>query len=70
MSSHPGPPPPACTCLPTWPALTTIIDGILHPVVPTPSHTPTSALYLARCTGCDAPYTDPWKRLNTTSHAA
>ncbi|GAB7109690.1 hypothetical protein JCM4814A_80050 [Streptomyces phaeofaciens JCM 4814] len=49
MTDHSQTAATACTCLPAWPALTTVIEGIVHPVVPAPAHTPASALYLARC---------------------
>lgn len=70
MTDHPGPPPPACACLPAWPAMATVIEGTAHLVVPAPAQTPASALYLARCTGCSAADTGPWKQLNTSSRAA
>ncbi|MFI1370292.1 hypothetical protein [Streptomyces griseochromogenes] len=52
-----------CTCTPAWPALTALIDDTPYTVTPAPSHSPASALYLARCTGCGTPYLGPWKRL-------
>ncbi|MEU2281716.1 hypothetical protein ABZ614_07100 [Streptomyces sp. NPDC013178] len=70
MTNHSEPSPPACTCLPPWPALTTVIEGVIHPVVPAPAHTPASALYLAHCTGCGTVYTGPWKRLTPAPRAA
>ncbi|WP_328433036.1 hypothetical protein [Streptomyces sp. NBC_00425] len=70
MTSHPAPAPPACACRHAWPTLTAVIEGVIHPVVPAPAHTPTSALYLAHCTGCGAAYTGPWKRLTPSSRVA
>ncbi|WP_328373623.1 hypothetical protein OG800_50635 (plasmid) [Streptomyces sp. NBC_00445] len=70
MTSDPDATPPACTCPTPWPALTAVIEGSAYTVVPTPAHTPASALYLAHCTGCGAPYTHPWRRLNASARAA
>ncbi|MGW3099666.1 hypothetical protein ACWDCC_40195 [Streptomyces sp. NPDC001102] len=67
MSDHPDTAAPACTCRPPWPALTTLIEGTIHPVVPAPARTPVSALYLAHCTGCGGAYTGPWKRLPSST---
>lgn len=59
-----------CTCPRPWPPLATVIEGRAYTVAPAPAHTPASALYLAHCTGCGAPYTRPWKRLGPVSRAA
>ncbi|MFJ3310068.1 hypothetical protein ACIPSA_45145 [Streptomyces sp. NPDC086549] len=61
---------PGCTCPTPWPALTTVIEEHRYAVEPAPVHTPASALYLAHCTGCDARYTGPWRRLGAPPRAA
>ncbi|WAU82614.1 hypothetical protein O1Q96_24485 [Streptomyces sp. Qhu-G9] len=70
MTERPSADAPSCTCLPPWPTLTAVIEGTVYLAVPARAHTPASALYLARCTVCDAPYTRPWKRLTPDTHAA
>ncbi|WP_405552240.1 hypothetical protein OHV08_00895 [Streptomyces canus] len=44
--------------------------GEPYTAVPAPAHTPASALYLARCAGCGALYTHPWRRASPSTHAA
>ncbi|MGW0771850.1 hypothetical protein [Streptomyces sp. NPDC002676] len=58
-----------CTCPTPWPALITVVEERCYTVVPAAAHTPASALYLARCAGCGARYTGPWRRLGATSRA-
>ncbi|GHH68070.1 hypothetical protein FHS35_009240 [Streptomyces umbrinus] len=70
MTEHPAPDTPLCRCVPPWPALTAVIEGTAYPAEPTGAHTPASALYLAHCTVCGAPYTRPWRRLTSDTRAA
>ncbi|MCX5255064.1 hypothetical protein OOK27_13015 [Streptomyces canus] len=70
MTNDPDAPLLTCSCLPSWPALTAVIEGTTYTAAPAPAYTPASALYLARCAGCGALYTHPWRRTSPSTHAA
>jgi len=57
-----------CRCPAPWPALIARVTGTHYRVLASDSHGPLSRLYVARCTGCQAPYPGAW-RLRTL-HAA
>lgn len=52
-----------CLCPTPWPRLTAVIEEREYTVIPTPAHSPASALYLAHCTACGTPYPHPWRRV-------
>ncbi|MGW7200390.1 hypothetical protein [Streptomyces chryseus] len=55
--------PDTCSCSTPWPRLTAVIEQREYTVTPAAEHSPASALHLARCALCGAPYTAPWKRI-------
>jgi hypothetical protein len=57
---------PVCRCTPRWPGLYVLVDGRRLTCAADGSAGPVSALYYARCSGCDARYPGPW-RLQDTS---
>jgi hypothetical protein len=48
MTNDPDAPSLTCTCLPSWPALTAVIEGTTYPAAPAPAHTPALPRLLRR----------------------
>jgi len=60
----------ACICLTRWPRLHIVIEGVRYEVEPAEADTPTSALFRARCAGCGAEYTYPFRMVIPHAPAA